>query len=325
MVCPYTIPCEPPVWAAGGHGQTIWGHMLPTRAPRLTRSADFLRQEIDTDDGERLVVRAAEGTSGVRVYLFHGLSGDADADYMRRAAAALRREGHGVWGVNHRGCGEGEGLAFRPYHSGSWFDLAAVVRAGRRDAPELLHVVVGFSLSGNAGLLLAAREDEGCPDRLLAINPPIDLAGSSALIHRGWNRLYERRFLWRLRRAIHRRVRLGKTKHAYRIPLGTSLGELDDLFTAPECGFENGADYHAKCSSGPHLARVAIPTVILTAADDPFVRPDIFARARCSKRVHLHIEPHGGHVGYVGRASVGWRRWLDGAIVHYVSALVEYV
>ncbi len=317
----YEAPCEPPPWVVGGHGQTLWGHLLPSRAPRISGGRGYAPREIQLDDGERLLAHTSEGRSGVCVYLFHGLSGDADSDYIRRTAAALRARGHGVWAVNHRGCGAGAGLAWRPYHSGSYFDLAAVVRDGRRMAPDLTHVIVGFSLSGNAGLLLAAKEEAGRPDALVSINPPIDLATSSRLIHTGLSRLYERRFLWRLRRAIHRRVRDGKTKHAYHIPFLASLCELDDLFTAPEAGFEDGADYYQRCSSQAHLKHVHIPTVIITAADDPFVHPEAFERVEISNLVHLHLEPHGGHVGYLAQKGLGWQRWLDGAIVHYVNEL----
>jgi predicted alpha/beta-fold hydrolase len=278
-------------------------------------------REIDLRDSERLLAYAAEGASGVRVLLFHGLTGDADADYMRRTAAVLRRAGHGVWAVNHRGCGAGRGLAWRPYHSGCFADIADVVVESRRVSPELIHLVIGFSMSGNAALLLAAREDEARPHGILSVNPPVDLARSSALIHQGWNRLYERRFLLRLRREIHRRVRAGRTKRPYRIPLGASMCAFDDLFTAPEVGFLDGADYYAKCSSLGRLKDVGVPTVIVTAADDPFVDPVAYRDAELSSSVLLHIEASGGHVGYLTHSGFGWRRWLDGALTHYVDEL----
>jgi predicted alpha/beta-fold hydrolase len=48
-----------------------------------------------------------------------------------------------------------------------------------------------------------------------------------------------------------------------------------------------------------------------------------FREARLSPAIHLHIERHGGHVGYL--ASHGtrlWpRKWLDGALAHYFREL----
>jgi len=320
----YSESCAVPFWARSGHGQTFWGHLLPSTAPRVSRHRSFVPREIELADGERLLAYTSEGTSGVRVHLFHGLTGDVDADYIRRTAAALRRRGHSVWAVNHRGCGAGRGLAWRPYHSGSSDDIADVVHESRRESPELLHFVIGFSLSGNAALLLAAQEDSRGPDGIVSVNPPVDIARASETIHRGWNRLYERRFVLRLRQEIHRRVRAGKTRQAYRIPLDASLRTFDDLFTAPEAGFLDGADYYRKCSSLGILKDVCVPTVILTAADDPFVEPEVYRDAELSDRILLHIEPHGGHVGYLARRrrGLGWGHWLDGALGHYVKELL---
>ncbi len=256
--------------------------------------------------------------------LLHGLSGDANSDYMRRAAAALGARGHGVWAVNHRGCGIGGGLAARPYHSGRSEDLQAVLTASRRDAPELVHIVVGFSMSGNIALLHAAEHRTPAPDGILAVNPPVDIGRASADMGRGWSRLYQLRFVWRLRREVRARERAGMTRGRYSIPLRTTMLEFDDLFTAAECGFADGADYYRTCSTVSRLAAIETPTVILTAADDPFVDPRVYENAPRSACVHLHVEPAGGHVGYVARRGMRIERWLDGALVHYVEALAGY-
>ena len=322
----YFIPCQPPLWARGGHAQTLLGHLLPSPGERVEESSGYVRREIDLGDGDRLVVFALQGSTGVRVLLMHGLSGDVNAEYMRLAAASLRAAGHGIWAVNHRGCGAGKGLAGKPYHSGKTDDLARVLAASRADAPDLRHVVVGFSLSGNLALLHAAQGPGPRADGILAVNPPVDLEETSVAIGQGFSRLYERRFLWRLRRAVREREAAGHTRGSYDIRLGLSLVEFDDLFTAPECGFENGRDYYRRCSSRTRLAEIDVPTVILTAADDPFVRPEAFNGQSLPASMLLHIERHGGHVGYLtrgepGRRSMGWRRWLAGAIPHYVGQL----
>ncbi|NOT29373.1 MAG: hypothetical protein HOP15_02865, partial [Planctomycetes bacterium] len=89
--------------------------MLPAREAPISKRPGVLQREVALGEGERLVVHALPGASGVRVHLFHGLSGDADSDYMRRTTAALAARGHSVWAANHRGCGAGRGLAAQPY------------------------------------------------------------------------------------------------------------------------------------------------------------------------------------------------------------------
>ena len=321
---PYQRPCRPPPWARGGHAQTLLGHVLPSPGPRIGRAAGTRTHQVELDGGDRLLAFELPGTSGVRVHLFHGLSGDVNSEYMRRTAAALVGAGHGVWAVNHRGCGEGAGLARGTYHSGKTEDMAAVLAASRAQAPELVHLVVGFSLSANVALLLAGRGGSPQPDGLVAVNPPADLERASRDIGRGLSRLYELRFSWRLKRAVAERQRLGLSERRYRVPFGISLMEFDDLFTAPENGFADGLDYYRRCSSLPHLGAVAVPAVILTAADDPFVDPSIYAGLEPPANLRLHVEPVGGHVGYLeanGPGGLGWRRWLDGALLHYVDEL----
>jgi predicted alpha/beta-fold hydrolase len=196
-----------------------------------------------------------------------------------------------------------------------------VLAASRAEAPALVHLALGFSLSGNALLLMAAEQRAPWLRGLISVNPPVDLARSSLDIHRGVSRLYELRFLWLLRRAVAERERDGLARRAYHIPLFSSLCAFDDLYTAPEAGFTSGADYYARCSAGPRLNEITTPGVILTAADDPFVDPLAFSGLALPPNLLLHVEPCGGHVAYLERHGAGARPWLDGALVHYVEAL----
>ncbi len=324
----YATPCEHLIWGRGGHAQTLLAHMLPSPGAPIEPRTGWTRRTVELEDGEALSVFTRPGTSGVRVHLLHGLSGDVASDYMRRAAFALAARGHEVWAVNHRGCGAGRQLATKPYHSGRVDDLQDVLRASRAQAPELVHVVLGFSLSGNIALLQAGRGLAPLPDAILAVNPPVDLERASIDIHRGFNRVYEARFMLRLGRAVRERNRLraarGQAASALRrVPFGMSLCEFDDAYTAPEAGFADGRDYYRRASSGPHLARIETPTVILSAADDPFVDPSALRDLPRSAAVHLHLEPTGGHVGYLSRRGLGCTRWLEGALIHYVDELTR--
>ena len=85
----YEVACSPPVWARGGHLQTLLSHALPSPGARIRRGRGLGEREVRLADGDRLLVFELPGTSGVRVHLFHGLSGDVNSEYMRRTAAAL--------------------------------------------------------------------------------------------------------------------------------------------------------------------------------------------------------------------------------------------
>ena len=328
---PHSVPpFEPARWARGPHSQTLIAHFWPSRGADLARSVDAQRWEIELDDGDRLVTfhrpaldSARNDRPPVAVYLFHGLSGDTSSDYMRRSARVLYAAGCDVIATNHRGCGAGRGLARHPYHSGRGEDVAAVVSEGRRRLPDHRHVAIGFSLSGNCLLLLlsggtprtrAVRDGSGLPDAALAFNPPADLARCSERIGTGRNRLYEWRFVRRLKRVLRQRVEDGLIEAGtYDLSGRIGLRELDERYTGPAGGFGDAQGYYASCSTHRRLERIEVPTIIVSARDDPFVEAEILERAPRSDAVDLRIEVGGGHLGYLQRSidSQAGRRWLD--------------
>lgn len=312
-------PCRPPWWAAGGHLQTILGNYLgPDEDPG---PSEPLR--IPLPDGDQLAVRRHAGTSGTLLLVFHGLGGDHRAHYVRRTVALARRLGHHAWTVDHRGCGDGRGLARNPYHSGSGADLGAAFAAARAEHPDLKLVAIGYSLSANALLLNLGGglpEPAPQPDAAIAVNPPLDLAACSGAIHGGLNRLYELRFIRRCRAAIRQRVADGLIEDRYPTSPFMSLEAFDEAYTSQAGGFRNAADYYNRCSALPHLAGIRVPTVVLMAQDDPFIPWQAAAAAPRSPSVHLHLEPHGGHMGYLSRDCPG-RRWLPTALEHYLRQL----
>ena len=306
-----SLSCEPPLWARGAHLQTIAAQYLPTPATDLP----WLRRTLALEDGDTLTMRTLPGTTGVSVLLFHGLGGSVEGHYMRRTAARLQARGHALMMVNHRGAGEGRGLARQPYHSGATRDLAAVLALGRDLFPGQLQVAVGFSISANMLLLLLGRDAHlGVPDRAIAVNPPVNLEACSQRLSSGFNRVYDQYFIRRLRREVMAQP------GAAPLPAIRSLRAFDEVYTAPRAGFPTRLDYYDQCSCGPHLQGITVPTVILSAQDDPFAPAgDILAHA-IAPAVHLHVEATGGHMGFVTR-NLKDHRWLDYALEHYVEAL----
>jgi hypothetical protein len=304
------LPVDPPLWARGPHLQTIAAQYLPSPTPELP----WERVRLDLDDGDALALRILPGTSGVAVHLFHGLGGSADGHYMRRAAARLHAMGHGVLAANHRGAGEGAGLARKPYHSGKIQDVSAVLKYGRERFPGQLQVAVGYSISANMLLLLLGKGGEALPDRAIAVNPPADLEACSRRLVRGFNRCYDQYFVRKVRSEA-----LGRPG-AEPLPPTPTLRAFDQAYTAPQAGFPDRDAYYAQCSCGPHLAGIRVPAVILTSLDDPFAPGGDVLRFPRSPSVHLHVERVGGHMGYVSRNLKDYR-WLEYALEHYLAAL----
>jgi len=308
---------RPPWWARGPHAQTILAHLKPSRCP----TPPWQSLALKLPDHDVLKLRVARGTSGTAVYLFHGLGGSADADYMRRAAALAWARGHSIVAVNHRGAGEGRGAAAKPYHSGSTLDLATVLLMGNGLFPSHRHIAVGFSISANMLLLLLGRDQHyTLPDAAIAVNPPVDLDACSRRITTGFNKVYDLRFVRMLKRQVRERVDFGLIPSFPAFPRFTDLRDFDAAYTAPQGGFESREDYYARCSAGPHLRGIETPTLILTSRDDPFAPASDVEACELGSGIRLHVESRGGHMGYLSRAAPGGR-WLDLALAEGLDCL----
>ena len=312
------LACRPPFWARGAHAQTLLGHFLPSGPAEL----HWEPVDVDLGDGDTLRLLLAEGRSKVAVHLFHGLGGHAEADYMRRAARLFAGQGHTIVAANHRGSGAGRGLAARPYHMGCTADMAAVLRAGRERLPGYTHVAIGFSLSATVLLLLLGQESRlERPDLAIAVNPAAALEKASQRLGRGFNRVYDLRFVNLLRDHVMHRWEAGFLEAPIEIPRLATLREFDALYTARAAGFASRDDYYERCTCLPFLRAIRVPTVLLTSLDDPFAPAGDLEGAELSPAVHLHVEATGGHMGYVGRG-VPHLRWLDYALDHYLRELL---
>lgn len=294
-----------------GHAQTILGHLIPSDTVKV-RGEKIL---VPLEGNEKLSAVLYGGSSGYMVSLFHGLSGSADADYMQRTALQYLREGHSVVLVNHRGAGDGRGLAERPYHSGRSEDVSSVIGYLRKRFPGKKQIAGGFSLSGNILLFLIGKRDQPhLPDAAIAVNAPINLFACAEALSETSNRLYDLRFV----RKIIQEKNLSFSPWI-------SLAELDALYTAPQSGFRDRDHYYGTCSAKSFLANIQTPTEVLAAADDPFIPVADYLNAAWSPAVNLEIQKQGGHLGYMTlkKNKLGNRRWLDVYMLESLQRLIS--
>ena len=307
------------------HAQTLvaaylGGKIYPYRARRRL---------VELPDGDRLVVHddcpPAWRPGDRTALLLHGLAGDHASPYMRRIAAKLTARGVRAFRLDLRACGAGLRLARRPYHSGRSDDAAAALVAVARWCPGSPTTLVGFSLGGNLTLKLLGELGErpcGQLDGAVAICPPIDLAACSHEIGKRQNRLYDRHFvqlLWSQLQRWQRLVPGAARADALRRP--RTLWELDNVFTAPVCGFGTADNYYRQSSSASLVASIRRPTLIVAAADDPLIPASIFRQLRWPACVELRIADRGGHLGFIGRRNGDPdRRWMDWRVVEWIAS-----
>lgn len=303
-----------PFWLPTGNAQTL-GPRIFCFIPQLP----FAREKLELADGDFLLLDwlyasgSAERPGSRLAILSHGLEGDSTRSYMRAMAMALAKRGWDVLSRNFRGCGGEMNRLPILYHSGQIEDIDIAARhAVAKGYTEI--AFVGFSMGGNQVLKYLAERRESLPreiTRAAAVSVPCDLTACSALLAQPRNKMYMVYFL----RTLRRKMREKKAMYPELFDVSgldamTTFKEFDDAFTAPLHGFSSAEDYWEKASSLPHLADIAIPTLLLNARNDPFLSGSCSPRQVAGKSEFLYLlEPEeGGHVGFpttVGK-TVGW-------------------
>jgi predicted alpha/beta-fold hydrolase len=297
-------PFRPAWWLPGRHLRTLWGR-LGRRIPVVASRRDRLR----TPDDDILELDRFDGVApdAPRLVVLHGLEGTPESRYARGMLAEAQRRGWGADLLYFRSCAGTLNRARRLYHSGETSDLAFVVDHLAREYPRSPLVFAGFSLGGNVLLKWLGECGTDLPVQVrgaAAVSVPFDLARGARHIGKGFARIYEASFLRSLKRKT-----LAKLEHypdltdPVRLARSRSIYQFDDAVTAPVHGFQSADDYYARSSSLGYLPSVRVPTLLLSAADDPFLPPAVLGEVRAvaarTPALTLEFVARGGHVGFV--------------------------
>ncbi len=285
------------------------------RAARSRHLVTFQREVLVTEDDDDLVLDHLPGPAGTpRVLLLHGLEGSAYSLHTQGLAELVARAGWRGTVLNFRSCARDprrirrrlRNRRPRLYHAGETGDLDLAVRTLAAREPATPLYAIGFSLGGNVLLKwLGEAGDASAIQAAATISTPYDLAAASTFLARGVGRFYGSRFMDRLRaKTIDLLARFPReTAHldGARIRSLRTLGDFDDMVTAPLHGFPSAADYHARASSLRWLDRITVPTLCISSLDDPFYPPAAVEAARALARppVAFAVTPDGGHTGFV--------------------------
>jgi len=236
--------------------------------------------------------------------------------------------GMNVVRMNQRNCGGTEALAPTLYHSGRSQDVAAVAQNLIEQDHISRFALAGFSMGGNLVLKLAGEWGSTGPQQFRAVAgvcPAINLAASADALHLRSNRLYEQYFLWNLGRRLRTKARLFPGAFdTSRLRGIRSLREFDDRITAFYCDFAGADDYYDRAAAARVIDRIAVPTFILNAANDPFIRilPETRRKIVDNPYITFVETADGGHCSYLADpngSSDG--RWAESQIVEFLRAM----
>ena len=295
------------------------------RTEPLPGRSSHLEFETDDASGDRLLGTLGEPEVRVEgkplIVLIHGLTGCEDSDYMRESARFHLARGRAVLRLNLRGAGPGSRLANNYYCAGSFPDIQSVVQRLDESLVKWGVVLVGYSLGGNV-LLNWLGQAEGHPSVLGAatVSAPIQPAQACERILQRRNALYHHFLIQRMKRDVLSSCELTSVERRT-IEDTATIFEFDDQWVAPRNGFEDAADYYARTAGAQFVGDIAVPTLMLHAANDPWipVEPYLALSRLNNPNVELLLAESGGHLGFHERGHAD--TWHDRSIDQFVRSL----
>lgn len=284
---------------------------------------------MQTPDGDFIDLDWArsEGTKRL-VIITHGLEGQARSHYCQGMAGALHRTGWDALVWNFRGCSGEANRQLRSYHSGATDELQIVLDHVFATTDYDTISLIGFSLGGNLTLKYLGDHGSQVDPRIrgaVALSVPCDLESSAKRLEHWSNRIYMARFMRSLRAKVYEKAERFPQKLSLEgLDQMRTFAEFDDVYTGPIHGFENAVDYWTQCSCRHVLDRIAVPTHLISALDDPFLTPACFPHEAAKVNPHFSLETpqHGGHLGFVTFNKAN-EYWSEQRAVAFLRKIME--
>ncbi|MEA1923563.1 MAG: alpha/beta fold hydrolase [Pseudomonadota bacterium] len=291
---------QAPLFFRNGHRQSIYPTIF-----RKVGGVNYRRERITTPDDDFLDLDWMSVKSDKLTIISHGLEGNSSRAYVKGMVKAVTDAGFDALAWNFRGCGGTINRQPKLYHSGSYKDLETVIEHVFQHYEYREINLIGFSMGGNISLIYLGRKENTIDQRIkkcVVFSVPCDLKAGSEQIGKPANQIYMKRFL----RLLHEKIRAKKAAfpdlfddHDY--AKIKNFYDFDNRYTAPLHGFVDAEDYWRQCSSKQFIKDIRVPTLLVSALDDPFLAQACypFSESDANPQTALESPKHGGHVGFV--------------------------
>jgi predicted alpha/beta-fold hydrolase len=300
----------PPPGLRNGHFQSLLASSGIRRKLVLRRSLALRETEkvwtLDGGDGIRLqglyTTQPDQSRSRGLAVLLHGWEGSVNSNYVLANGARLHAEGFDVFRLNFRDHGDTHHLNHEIFHS---CRLDEVVNAlgNLQDRLDARHwCLAGYSLGGNFSMRVALKAGECGLDigRVVAVNPVINPLHAMIAMEKGigfYERYFERKWSRSLRTKKECFPDLYGEENWHDI---RGLRARTHYLATRHAGFQSAEEYFEGYSiAGERLEPLAVPSTILTSADDPVVPVADFGELPENSALEVIISRYGGHCGFL--------------------------
>ncbi|XP_075233529.1 abhydrolase domain containing Hydr1 isoform X2 [Lycorma delicatula] len=241
------------------------------------------------------------------IVILPGLTGTSQAEYVKGLALAVNRVGQRVVIFNNRGIGGIELKTQRTYCAANTDDLQEVLEHIKAKYPDAPVGGVGISMGGLIlGNYMACRGKEA-GDYLAAgmlVSVPWNVfKGTESIERPGINILLNNHLASCLTSVVHslREVLKGGPWVLEEVMKSRTIREFDSRFTAKQFGYKDVDDYYKHATLHNKLHKIHVPTLCISAGDDPFQPFDAIPieDANTVEKLAILITSHGGHIGFM--------------------------
>jgi uncharacterized protein len=312
----------PPRWQYNGHLQTLYPGIF-----RRVRGVRYQRERIETPDADFLDLDWLCTGNRRLLVLTHGLEGNSHSSYLIGMAKYAHAHGWDVLAWNCRSCSGEMNRAFRMYHHGDIEDIGTVVdhAVGTKRYDTL--ALAGYSMGGNITMKYLGVRGRNIPKEIVAgvaFSSPCDIAAGADVLDRWDNWIYRTKF----QRALLAKLRVKAKAFPGRLDMSKAAllrrwRDFDEYFSAPICGFASAAEFHAQASAKNFIEGIRVPTLLVSAKNDPILTSACFPVDIAQKHAFFHLEltEEGGHCGFMSREGAAF--WSEERALEFVEGVMR--
>ena len=303
-------PFRPLWWAFNTHLQTIVNVTLRTPA-----KVAYERQVVRLRDGGQTALDwAVESREEDPICMvLTGYTGNSEELEIKILVRQLLEDRFQVCVMHFRGLGNME-LSNAKFGDCAPEDVDDVIDAIRQRKGTVLPLLaLGVSAGGNALALYAGARGRECRIKALAsISNPFQIFATlgvklkSDFVSRN---VYDPFFVPKRRAVVKRHSELFSTVKGFdhaAVDAARGAIEFDKAVSLRTSGFSSIEEFYEARSSGNLLQHIAIPTLFVNAADDPFMDINSFPRSKIRENEHLFgvLTERGGHLGFMNNSGL---------------------
>lgn len=307
------------------HINTIYRHIF------YKANINYKRERLQTEDNDFIDIDISSVNSDKVIIAIHGLEGSSYSNYIQSLVINANKNKFDVIAINLRGCSGVANSKLNSYHSGKTEDLYDVIKYINNKYSYKEISIVGYSLGGNLTLKFMGEFANKIPKNIVnavGISTPCNLKGSAYELSKGFNKIYQYRFIKSLKKKVKEKFKQfpNHNLNEEKILKSKTFKEFDNYFTAIANGFKNADDYWEKSSCINFLKDIKIPTLLISALDDPFLSESCYPYKEAKNNKNFYFKPtkHGGHVGFYKNFNVKNNLWLDDTIINFITNNSKY-